>query len=507
MAADHGGGRMIGRQPRFAALALIAMLCAARLPAILKVRGGQDEDHFAVPGTTILQAGVPRIPYCPARDRDSPFFEVDRLLHALPPGFFYWQAAVQGVLGPGYWSGRIAALLAGAVLLQLVFAFAGNQGGPAAGLFAVALLGLSRPWMFQAQLARPDMLCAALCYAAIMLAERSGGRRPALIGFMLGLAALTHPFALAAGIALAASTVGAGLRACWGTSPASRPHRLAETGGGSGLPVRLAWLAAGAGAALLLWLPLILADPALWWTQFRGNVLGRASAGLFGRLLEPRDMLAAQGRNLVEHFGWPLLGMFAVGMPLALRDPRSRRLACWALGVFATLWWLLGTHPAKGYWVLPAALACSALGVCLSQPSKARGGWPWRLLLGVVALACCLPGGGWSTAWNHVRHWHDPQFDHRRTIAAALADLPAEATLLADQGCVLDCWLAGRKVTLALDRPGFFDSRGTKSHYLVLTAAAADLGLAPEEFGFRRLLDSYGRRDDADAAQVEVWAP
>ena len=459
-------------------------MCAVRLPTILTTRGGQDEDHFAVPGTTILQSGVPRIPYLPSRDREGVFYLADEALHALPPGFFFWEAAVQSVLGPGYASARMAALLNGAMLLFVAFEFAGRRAGPAAGLWTVALLGLSRPFVFQAQLARPDLQCAAFALAAIAVADLFSWRRPALVGVLLGCAALSHPFALAAGVVLGFSAMG---------TPGPRGGRLLKFG-------------AACAAALAPWGLLIARNPEAFWFQFRNNVLSRAGPGLMTRLFDPRDTLATQGRQLVEHCGILLLAMLALGLAMARRTRAGRRFLGWTVGVFIALWWLLGTHPAKGYWVLPAALACAACGAsigALFARERRLLGWA----AGFAALACCLPGGGWRTTWNHLRHWGEADFDHRKTIARALADIPANARLLADQGCVLDAWIAGRNVLLALDRPGCFDSRGTRADFLILTGAAKDVGLAPAAFGMRRRVGSYGRADVPDTTFVEVWAP
>jgi hypothetical protein len=263
----------------------------------------------------------------------------------------------------------------------------------------------------------------------------------------------------------------------------------------------LAGLACGAALALACWLPLILHSPALWREQLSANVLGRASSGLFARLLHPSAMLSVQSRQLLEHAGAPLLALFAAGTAGAFVRKPARGLAWWTIGVFAALWWLSGTHPAKGYWVLPAALAAGATAAALVALPVPRA---MRWTLAIAALACCVPGGGGRTAANLLRHWHDPDYDHRAVVAAALAELPPDAALLADQGCVLDCWLAGRNVVVALDRPGFFDSRGQRAEVLLLTGAAADVGLAPAEFGMPRRLFRVGG-SGPDAAWVEAW--
>ena len=124
--------------------------------------GGQDEDYFAVPGWTILREGVPRIPYVPSRDLEGVFYKADEALLALPPLYFYWQACVYAVVGPGYAQARLASAIAGAVAIVLVY-FLGRsfQLAEPAALWGAGLYSMSRLFFFPATTARPDMLCSA----------------------------------------------------------------------------------------------------------------------------------------------------------------------------------------------------------------------------------------------------------------------------------------------------------------------------------------------------------
>lgn len=101
-----------------------------RLPALVHQPGMQDEQWFAVPGLTVLEEGIPRIPYLPTRRRETLFENADVCLMALPPGLFYVQAPFFAIFPAGYATARIplflAALVAIAVLslwLPLILAF------------------------------------------------------------------------------------------------------------------------------------------------------------------------------------------------------------------------------------------------------------------------------------------------------------------------------------------------------------------------------------------------
>src|SRR5689334_22624541 len=83
-------------------LAVICLLFVAlRLPVALRQIPAQDEDYFAVPGLTILREGIPRIPYMPSRNPRGAFYKADEFLFALPPLYFYVEAAMYAIAGPG----------------------------------------------------------------------------------------------------------------------------------------------------------------------------------------------------------------------------------------------------------------------------------------------------------------------------------------------------------------------------------------------------------------------
>ena len=52
-------------------LLICVLFLAFRLPLMYRQPGGMDEGDFAVPGYTILQDGIPRIPYVPSRNTEG----------------------------------------------------------------------------------------------------------------------------------------------------------------------------------------------------------------------------------------------------------------------------------------------------------------------------------------------------------------------------------------------------------------------------------------------------
>ena len=62
------------------------MFLALRGPVMYHQPGGYDEDFYAVPGLTILQSGIPRLPHVPARNPESVFYHGDTALCAFGPG-------------------------------------------------------------------------------------------------------------------------------------------------------------------------------------------------------------------------------------------------------------------------------------------------------------------------------------------------------------------------------------------------------------------------------------
>ena len=122
MIAEADRGANDGRRPiprsSLAALGLIlAVFCLLRVPILYRHYGGQDEDWYAIPGFTVAQTGIPRVPYAPCRSLKSCFYKVDEALLALPPAYFYWQAPFYWLLPAGYGTARLASAVAGMIAI------------------------------------------------------------------------------------------------------------------------------------------------------------------------------------------------------------------------------------------------------------------------------------------------------------------------------------------------------------------------------------------------------
>lgn len=516
-----------------AAAWLVALAAVAiRLPAAIHQCGGQDEDYFAVAGWTLLQTGVPCIPYAPSLNEKGVFYKANEVLYSLPPGFFFAEAAVFKVVGPSYAAGRLTSLLAGAAAILGVFYLGLSWLQPASALLAAVIFAFSRPFLFPATTARPDMLCTALLIWAFVVLTRIGTEPAAqarenaenpllalwapvlLAGVLLGLALFTHPFAL----------LGVLLAMFWIVFSDSNRK-----------PLQLLLLLMGAAAAFALWLPLIAKDPALFRVQFGNNVLNRAGPGLLQRLFWPWETLAYQSKLFFELagpwqsmlFGFSLL--FASGRaifdrrPVSLFAPRkvaSSSKAAEFAGPFAErkatiaprnsewVWlaWgsvlglaiLQGIHPSKGYWSFPTVFLCFAVAKTIEHFGR------WRPFAVVVSLALLIPGGGWKAAAVYVRHWGDPAYSHQKAVAELLGKLSPKSRYLVDVGCVFNWHLDGRKTLLALDLPQYYSSAGEPFDFLILTRTGLEQNL-PSALGASERILQIGDREDELKVYVEVW--
>jgi hypothetical protein len=486
-----GVGSATFSKPRHCALLLGATLLAflmLRLPAALCQSGGQDEDYFAVPGWTILKSGLPRIPYVPSRDPRGVFYRADELLGALPPAYFYWQAAVYAVIGPGYGSGRVASLLAGSAALILVFELGRRWfESDSAGLWAAAIYSMTRVFFFPAGTARPDMFCCAVGLgAALALTEhrRIRGNHSLIAGLFTGLAMLSHPFAIVMGIQFGVWT------ACGERSWRARLKALAVFG-------------FGAASVFSLWGLVAAANWPAFHTQLVNNVLGRAGPGLLNRLISPSGAISAQARLFFEQSGWLQTALFAGVLLTAFIYPFRKRRAAWlSAGLASSSAYLLvvfqGSHPSKGYWCYPAAFACISLGGFIAEL-----GWKGTAV-GFAAFALLLPGSGLRAAAVYFREWNNPDYSHPVAVRTLLAESLADAAYLVDVGCVLDFYLAKRNTTLALNIAPFFEAKGIPFDYLVITRTGIRQRL-PTELGAWERVRTLGKPDDDLAIYVEVW--
>ena len=68
---------------------IILLFVCVRLPAVLHAPASQDEEWYGVPGLTVATEGIPRVPYCRAREEGSVFQGAEQVLFAQPPLSFY----------------------------------------------------------------------------------------------------------------------------------------------------------------------------------------------------------------------------------------------------------------------------------------------------------------------------------------------------------------------------------------------------------------------------------
>ena len=217
---------------RIVLLIVLAAFLGLRLPPTLHQAGGTDEEWYGIPGLTVAREGIPRVPYARATDDGSVFLGAERLLFAMPPLSYYAQAPFFLLLPPSYGTARLASLTAACVAILLVYAIARSLWDDrAAGLWGAGIYSACRLLYFPAMIARPDMLCGTLGLAAVWAMCRwSRGRRRRWLtsaGVFLGLAGLTHPFAIVFAMQLgawAALAPGSAWRACDGR-PGWRPRR------------------------------------------------------------------------------------------------------------------------------------------------------------------------------------------------------------------------------------------------------------------------------------------
>jgi 4-amino-4-deoxy-L-arabinose transferase-like glycosyltransferase len=495
---------VIPRSSRIALGLILVAFVIIRAPILFRHYGGQDEEWYAVPGLTVAQSGIPRVPYAPSRRLDSCFYKVDEALLALPPAYFYWQAPFFWALPAGYGTARLASAVAGMIAVGLVYLLGRRLAGrELIGLFAAGLYSFSRVLYFPAITARPDILCGMLGLAALWLTAcwQSNGRRRTLAaaGAALGLGMLTHPFAivycLQVGVWVLLGRRGAGLK-----------QRLQH----------FALLVGCALAAFSLWAPLILTHTELFRVQFFNNVLNRSGPGLLWRLLVPWESLAYHGEMLLEHAQAIQLSLMAGGLlaatALAWRrgQPGARLLVALAWSSCYLLAAVQGPHPTKGYWCYPGALLflCLAYAVAeLSDLFLAHGRWAvgGRLLVGALLLAPLLPGAGLRAWLAHLQHWSDINYNEPQFTQALLRDLPAEARLIVDPAFVFDVYLSGRRAVVGRYVDFYFNAQGQPYDYLIVGPLGRQYHVA-DGMHARRLRD-YGNADDLFACYAEVYVP
>ena len=504
---------------RPAMLVAVALFLLLRLPDVLHRPGGMDEQWFAVPGYTVAFEGIPRIPYLPARRRASLFENADVCLMALPPGLFYAQAPFFRLLPAGYPTARLPLLLGGVGSLFVAAAFARRLGGIAAATLAACLLAVSRPLLFTATLARPDLLCALCGWLTVLTLWRVGPpslRRCAAAGAVCGLGGLFHPLAVVFAIQGGVWT-------------------LLMPGGAGDRVRRAAVFAVAAAGVAAAWVPLIVLYPAEFRSQFFANVLDRAGPGVVARLLNPLPSFAHHAR-LIWEFAGPLQTLLlAAGLTVgtavlyAVRHPERHRFvallwsSCYLVAAVA------GVHPTKGYWVYPALMIFALLawiaerfaaqciaerfaGQCIAEPWAGQAeAVPNRMrrlrfaAASLLLLAVLLPGGGLRATADYLTHWFDARYHGGRFIAEVLRQSPREGLFICDQAYVFDVYLTGRRTLLAQDPARFYDV--SPSDYTALLLTAEGLDERWQEAYAGRLEESFGSRATPQRCFVRVFVP
>ncbi len=480
---------------------LLAAFLAARLPPILRQAGGPDEEWYAVPGLTVAREGVPRVPYARATDPGSVFLGAERLLFAMPPLSFYAQAPFFLVLPPTYATARLASVAAGCAAILLIHAIARSLWDDrAAGLWGAGIYSGCRLLYFPAMIARPDMLCGALGLAAVWAMCRWGrGRRRrwlATAGVLLGLAGLTHPFALVIALQL-------GLWAA--LAPGTATARL----------LRAVGLAVAALATFSTWLVLILRHPDLFRSQFVANIVGPAGPGLAYRLLFPWREMAEHLPLVVERAGVGQAAFLVAGLGAVTWSAWRRRDR--ALGLVAGLGWssvyLLvasqGRHPLQGYWCYPAAFFAMAAGWCLARCHEAArrrlgASTASALAVGVLALVF-LPGGGLRATSACVRNRDRVDYNPRPFTRSILAGLPAGARLTVGAEFALDAYGLDRPVLLGIRYPDYFDATRFPYDYAIMGRAGMREGL--DRAMNARVVRSFGDEADPFACHAVLLVP
>ncbi|MBL8850790.1 MAG: glycosyltransferase family 39 protein [Planctomycetaceae bacterium] len=506
-------GSGVSRRSAWIGLALIgALFLALRMPVMYHQPGGYDEDFYAVPGLTILQGGVPRLPHVPARNPESVFIHADHVLYSEPPLYFYFQAALYSLLPDVYGTARLTSALAGLALVACVYRLSLAAGaGCMASLAGTALFSLSRWFYFPAICARPDTLCALFGLLAILavLRWRSDQRRRwlLLMGACLGLGGLTHFFAIIYAIQL--GLIVAGSSRGWG--------RL----------VNPAVLTLTSIVVFCAWLPLIAMAPDIFREQL-GNQLGDTSGGpMWLRAIAPWESFRYQLPVMWEHIGAiqcviPAAALlFGAGLGIATRN--STLLLVGGLGltaVYLICVFVGPDHPVYGYWVYPAGLmfvplasaldaAARRLAQLTHRNSSATTPDPVHAIAGVILASLLglafLPGCGLRTLSVHLRHWNDINYDSPRFARALMDTLPPDEVCAVDAQFVLDFVAAGRPALLATDYPPYF--RVDQAHFDTLIVSRHQIDLQLTQRLNVQLVRTEGIESDIFACYAEIYEP
>jgi hypothetical protein len=483
------------RQFILALVSAVLLFTIARYPMVTHAPGQMDEQWFAVPGLTVWREGIPRIPYCPTRRRETFFENADKCLFALPPLLHYAQAPFFGLFEAGYPTARLPLFLSGIAGLALMGGLTRRLvSSPWAFGFALAMLAVSRPLMFTSITARPDLLAAVFGWGALLTMEKwhadTRHRWLVIAGLLCGLGLLSHPFAVV-------FCLQCGFWALLKTGPA--PLRFS----------RAALLTFVALSTLSAWLPLIVKFPYEFQSQFFSNVLERSGTGIIGRIVWPWPSFRQHWEhqlafNQPAQFVFLLVGMVAGSLSWfrqSITASQTRYLLLVWSAVFLTAT-TAGVHPTDGYWVFAIGLIYPLAVDVLFRWTK---GAFWSIMLGGVLMLMMIPGSGIRTTLAYLNHWRSPDYHAGEFIAEVLAELPKEGLFMSDVSFVFDVYLSGRDTILCQPSQHFWGSDKPKIQYL-LTGQEGEDFFARDDYQ-TKLLKQAGNREAMHQCWVNVSVP
>ena len=461
-------------------------------------QAGQDEAFFAAPGLMVSRGGLPKIPYLPARAESSVFYHADEVFNSIPPANAYWQSLFFLTLPDNLFTARMASAAAGLIAILAIYLLGVRMFNcNATGLLAAALYSMSRLFFFPATSTRPDILCGMLGLLALLTmwnwANKRQTKQLIQTGVLLGIAMLTHFYALVFCIQIAIWTV----ISSQGKSQKAR---------------NLAILVGSSLLIFALWIPLILTNTDVSITQIQNNVFNRAGPGLLSRLIWPWESLSHHCQLLVEQAQLPqlflmLIGILAVAQSAITHYHRSTAtLAALTLSGMYLLSTISGVHPANGYWCYPGAL----LILCVSSATiRLLVHQSWQFSSTKTATCLCIllvtmiPGFGVNAWVAHIANWNGDAHDREQVTLQILESVPKEAKLIADQSIAFDLYIAGRDVTLSSNSDFSIDSRDLPCDYLITGPLARQQGIVDDmnvEF-----VTSIGDPNEIFAMWIEVY--
>jgi 4-amino-4-deoxy-L-arabinose transferase-like glycosyltransferase len=490
--------------PKLLFVCLLAAFLLLRLPVAFLQPGGQDEDCYAVPGLTILQNGIPRLPHAPAENSESVFFHADKALYCEPPLYFYYQAIFYLVFPVCYGTARLSSMFAGLLSVLLVYYLQRKAGGSEwAAFWGAGLFLFSRWFYFPAMSARPDLLCTMFGLLSIVCMFRWNESNKTgwlwLASVAIGAGGMTHPFALVYAIQMA-------VWAIWKSK-------------GKGRLVHPLILTSGALLVTSLWIPLIAIYPEAFSVQFKNQFLGGGEEGLLLRMVWPWKSLwyhSFYEYGMFYHLGawqycFPIVMTIGCFFVPKLRQSSISAIAVLGLSSLYLMSVLVGPHhPVNGYWSYSASLLFICVGAML-QFTIDRITAQWRerradaLRLGVamLALVSWIPGAGFTTLKVHLQHWKDENYNSPAFAKELMRNLPTDAIVAVDTQFLLDFLADDRKVLLAQTLPVYFRLDQVPFDYLVVSRSGKLTNIAeslPVE-----LISRHGNEGDKFACYAEIY--